>query len=242
MDNLFIKLKIFVKKIYKKIKDLLCKIFYPYYFLQKKELEELKDNPNELVRLEKKKQLDKKMDGKSITYIVESDLVGVVLEKIKKPIDAKKIKEMCQTKVSDIGMYYHDKKRHQVIVPFDKDSAFRYQYRSDSKRKTLKPLLYPLSNKAFDRTHVIPIGYHGSENDNRLVVGWDAEQNRVDMSEFEKEVSEINKNKKIVWFTDIIRGDESNNYTNTWTTTIYDKKGKELLKKTFEYKCPFRWE
>src|SRR5699024_12125259 len=58
-------------------------------------------------------------------------------------------------------------------------SGYTFRERDVAARGLLKPLIYPRDQgKPFDRTHLLPIGYHGSENDERLLVGWDSDANR----------------------------------------------------------------
>lgn len=100
--------------------------------------------------------------------------------------------------------YYRDKTRHQVLGHFTAEGRnnFDKSLRSDEKRKQLKPLLYP-KDEQFDRTHLFPFGYIGTENDNRLVVGWRSEQNRTDIAEFENRISSMKTD--VYWFTAITR-------------------------------------
>lgn len=241
INKILVYIRFYFKKMINQLSDLIKRIRFPYRELQKEGIKKEKENPKEAERVSKKKKLDKQLADKNVITIVENEnLMGVVLDNVNKPIDIDKVKkELCASKVNDIGMFFHNKKYHQLAIPFATNSAFRYNYRSDSMRKRLKPLLYPMSSKPFDRTHVIPIGYHGSENDNRLVVGWDSEQNRNEMVEFEKKVSSINKNQRIIWFASIELNEDS---TATWTAKILDNKGSILLEETFDYKCPFKWK
>lgn len=57
-------------------------------------------------------------------------------------------------------------------------------------------MLYPEGKEAFDRTHIVPIGFHGTESDNRLLVGWNSNQNRVQINKFEKKVRKFNDRKR----------------------------------------------
>lgn len=81
---------------------------------------------------------------------------------------------------------YHDRNVHQVVAHVLPRAGYLCRERSNKERKMLRPKLYPRQNKPFDRTHLIPIGYHGSENDSRLLVGWDSDANRNEFNEFEQ--------------------------------------------------------
>jgi hypothetical protein len=120
--------------------------------------------------------------------------------------------------------YYHDQNVHQIFAHLAPLSGYTVTTRDDEARKKLKPLIYPIHiNKPFDRTHVLPIGFHGSENDPRLVIGWDSDQNRHELAEFEQ------KNKKhpfsIYWFTEIRKTD----YGAVWKYVIYSAEDMRLV-------------
>lgn len=132
--------------------------------------------------------------------------------------------------------YYHDENRHQIFCHLDTGSGFVHKGRDDSARKKLKPLLYPRQDAPFDRTHVLPIGYHGSENDNRLVVGWDSSQNRNELNYFEQKAKKIKE--PIYWLTDIRKTPTG----ATWTYRIYSvNTGHVLQEITLEMNTRFQW-
>ena len=101
-------------------------------------------------------------------------------------------------------------------------------------------MLYPKADKAYDRTHLIPYGYHGSENNPALVVGWDSDQNRKELREFEIKVNNINKSKAIYWFTLL----ERRPTYATWEYRIFDtESGKLLDKLQLKLECKdWSWE
>ena len=57
---------------------------------------------------------------------------------------------------------YHDKNVHQIVAHFTPGSGLIFKTRDNAARRELKPLIFPTNKGAFDRTHLIPIGYHGS--------------------------------------------------------------------------------
>src|SRR5699024_9973651 len=65
--------------------------------------------------------------------------------------------------------------------------GYEFRERDDAARKTLKPSVFPLDHIGpFYRTHLIPIGYHGSESDHRLLIGWSPEANRGPFNDIEQ--------------------------------------------------------
>lgn len=136
--------------------------------------------------------------------------------------------------------FYHDATRHEICAFLPKGTAFLHKGRDDERRAELKPMLYPKADKAYDRTHLIPYGYHGSENNPALVVGWDSDQNRKDLREFEIKVNNINKSKAIYWFTLLERRPTH----ATWEYRIFDaESGKLLDKLDLKLECKdWSWE
>lgn len=111
---------------------------------------------------------------------------------------------------------YHDATRHQVAAHLGPGMGYKFRERDDAARKTLKPSVFPIDHAGpFDRTHLIPIGYHGSESDHRLLIGWSPEANRGPFNDFEQ----VQKARKypILWVVSVIK-------THTgaeWTYTVY---------------------
>lgn len=82
--------------------------------------------------------------------------------------------------------FYHDGSVHELFSHLLPGSARNFSGRRDDARKRLKPLIKPMYDSVpFDRTHLLPFGYHGVESDARLLIGWDREQNRKGMRLFE---------------------------------------------------------
>lgn len=122
---------------------------------------------------------------------------------------------------------YHDGDRHQVIGHFVPGSGMLYKTRDNAARGRLDPLIYPTnedgSKLVFDRTHLIPIGYHGSENDPRLLIGWDSKANRGPFQNFESKQKK--RKKPIYWVTDVRRTPTG----ARWSYRVYDVETRELL-------------
>lgn len=132
---------------------------------------------------------------------------------------------------------YHDKNVHQVVAHFTPGSGLIFKTRDNAARRELKPLIFPTNKGVFDRTHLIPIGYHGSENDPRLLVGWDSDANRKQFNDFEQ----IQKRRKnpVYWLTFITRKP----WGARWHYMVYDVKTEQLLDELIhDYKAEFVWK
>lgn len=132
---------------------------------------------------------------------------------------------------------YHNDRHHQIFAHFEPGMGYVHRERDHKARKSLKPLVYPNQGRPFDRTHTIPIGYHGSENDNRLLIGWDSDVNRGAFNEFEKKQKA--RKEPIYWMTlvDKIPGGAR------WRYLIYDARNDALLDSLEStMKCDFVWK
>jgi len=155
----------------------------------------------------------------------EADLVQIKVLKAKKPLDAM----WAAGKAPSVGAYwcYHDLTKHQVCAFLPKGTAFSYKGRDDERRSKLKPLLYPRQDKAYDRTHLVPFGYHGSENHQALVVGWDSNQNRNELREFEMNMNRRNQKSDLYLMTLLER---KKGYA-TWEYLVFDGATKKCVDK-----------
>lgn len=118
---------------------------------------------------------------------------------------------------------YHDKDRHQLFAHLDVKSGFKCKTRNDELRRNMIPWIKPKVKKKYDRTHVLPIGYHGSDGDPRLIIGWDSEHNQNELKNFE--FRNKKRDEPIYWFTDI----RKDKYGATWSYKIYLVKTKKLI-------------
>ncbi|NRG98018.1 hypothetical protein HPA99_05530 [Streptococcus suis] len=142
---------------------------------------------------------------------------------------------------------YHDGEVHQVLARFRKQSAKRFKRDKelglgDYHRRSLRPWIRPVDAGQYDRTHIIPIGYHGFEADPRLVIGWSSEQNRNQFPEWEKLLASINQVEDIIWYTEI----RKTKYGAKWTYVLTDKNGRALQRGEFvmgteEKPVTFEW-
>lgn len=131
---------------------------------------------------------------------------------------------------------YHSNEMHQVYGHFKPKAGFRYNKRDDKKRKQLKPLIFPMQDKPFDRTHLIPIGYHNSENDRRLLIGWDSQQNRGPFNKFEQRQKK--RQVPIYWLTEVVRTPVG----AKWKFTIFSEEGAILDSLETEMISKFIWQ
>lgn len=171
--------------------------------------------------------------------MLDRGILGVKVLEVSQPFESNSAKEKLIGAEADIAYFYHDKSRHQIAIKFNPKSAWRYQARDDLKRKKLRPMLYPEGKEAFDRTHIVPIGFHGTESDNRLLVGWNSTQNRVQINKFEKKVRKFNDRKIILWFADIQKQPDR---TAKWEAVIFDENGKKVMSEIWHDKTKFIWQ
>lgn len=132
---------------------------------------------------------------------------------------------------------YHDESVHQIFGHFAPKSGYTHKVRDGVARKKLKPLIYPIDVGVFDRTHLIPIGFHGSESDNRLLVGWDSATNQGPFNSFEKR--QKSRDIPIYWWTQIERTPTG----ALWSYKIYNAQTDELIDSLeHEMRATFIWK
>ncbi|MDK7284282.1 hypothetical protein [Staphylococcus pettenkoferi] len=165
--------------------------------------------------------------------------LGLEMVDLSSELDNEKALTMLQASQPRMTFYWHDESQHQIAVKFDKNGIKdEYKTRSNKERRQLEPLIRPYQRTNVDRTHVIPIGYHGSENDQRLLIGFDSHINQVKLKHFEDYASHINKKQSILWFVDIQKQD---NGSVKWYASVWDEQGNVIKKKTFHDKRKFKW-
>lgn len=165
--------------------------------------------------------------------------LGLEMVDLSSDLDNKKALAMLQASEPRVTFYWHDDTQHQIAVKFDKNGIKEeYKPRSNKERRQLEPLIKPYRIENTDRTHVIPIGYHGSENDQRLLIRFDSHINQVKLKNFEEQASKINKKQPILWFVDIQKQD---NDSVKWYASVWDEQGKVILQKMFHDKRKFKW-
>lgn len=134
----------------------------------------------------------------------------------------KPMKMQVKPKINTVWTY-HDEKRHQLLAHVPANGGFVNKDRDNERRAQLKAWVRPRNNKEYDRTHMLPFGYHGSENDPRLVVGWKKEHNSNELRLFENKIKSLGK--AVYWHTDIRKLANG----AAWRYTIYDAKTEEKI-------------
>lgn len=145
------------------------------------------------------------------------------------------------TKPAPGTIYSHTSKvKLQVFAHFDPQAGFAYEGRSNTARRKLKMLVYPnpsVWKKSIDRTHLIPVGFHGSESDPRLLIGWDSDVNRGKFNDFEKR--QKNYSFPIYWLASVTRLKRG----ARWEYRVYNAESGELVDSLEDImKCPFVWK
>ncbi|HHX0046044.1 hypothetical protein L6D11_13920 [Staphylococcus aureus] len=204
---------------------------------------EIKNAKTPKVKKEKKKPVKIRKLTKQDKKATELDAVnrgelGVQIITLNSQMDYTTAFKRIEQSDSHIAYYYHSKNRHQIAVKFEQQSGFRYYKRNDLKRKKFKPLIYP-KYVSFDKTHLIPVGFHGSESDPRLLIGWSSKLNRGSIKHHEEKVISINQDFTVLWFIDIEKVDNGSAY---WTSKVWFEDGELIDEKKFYDKSKFHWE
>lgn len=163
--------------------------------------------------------------------------LGVKIITVKEQLDEEIAFQRMDKSGSHIAYYYHSSDRHQIAVRFEPKSGFRYYKRNGTKLKNFKPIIEP-KYASWDKTHLIPIGFHGSESDPRLLIGWSSKLNRGAIKKHENKVVNINEEHTIYWFIDIEKTKDDSAY---WTSTVWLEDGTLAEKQKFYDKDKFYW-
>lgn len=164
--------------------------------------------------------------------------IGVELTTLNNKLDKHGALNILQRSNYNIGFFYHDQDRHQLAIKFDVHSSWKYKERNGAKIKKLKPLVYHKDISTQDRTHMVPIGYHGSEDDARLLVGFSKKINKGELKKFENYIANINNKEEILWFINI---EKQNDNTAKWYATVWDKNNNIIAEESFHDKSQFVW-
>lgn len=164
--------------------------------------------------------------------------IGIDLVTVQKAMNDTQALKLLDRSGFNIGYFHHDTNKHQLACKFDKNSAWLYHERNESKRKRLKPLVYHADSKHQDKTHMIPIGFHGSENDERLLVGFSSAINKGDLKNFEKYIININASEPVLWYISI---EKQTDNTAIWKAIVWDENHNIIAKESFHDKNKFVW-
>ncbi|MBZ5280819.1 hypothetical protein QCE96_08195 [Staphylococcus aureus] len=211
------------------------KWFRPYLY-DNEIIEEKKQIKNTKKRVKKTKLTKSDKKPTEIDAVMRGEL-GVKIITMNRELNKESAFDRLDKSDSHVAYYYHSSERHQLAVKFEPKSGFRYYKRNASKLKAFKPFVYPIG-KPYDKTHLIPVGFHGSESDPRLLIGWNSKLNRGDIRKLESKVININKDYTVLWFVDI---EMQNNGSAKWTSTVWFEDGELLDEKVFHDKDKFHW-
>lgn len=222
MKNLYIKIRKFLQPWWNPVPDEL------------KELRALKENKDDTPEKPKQGRILGMKRSKPTNYKVKSFENGLPVIRLSQSavglVSSGKVPEF------DIIWGYHNQDTHEVVVRLKHDPnnppGYRFTERSSQNRRKLKPLLYPIINDPFDRTHTVPHGISGLEADPFVLVGWDSEQNRHPFNEFEQKAKSLTKTNDLIWICQIKRLP----YGAKWTYVILDANtGNRLMHNTWTY-------
>lgn len=190
--------------------------------------------------IESYKNPSKRNKDKTAQEVVDSGQIALNIKDMPNVFNPIEAMVALKDEPFDNGLYHHDWEHHQLVIKYDKGTGKRYQARNHLlRRKMTKDLLiFPKRVKVYDKTHLHNIGFHGSDNDKRIIIGWDSRQNQQDMRLFEDEVIKINKKEPIYWYVSI---ELQSDFTAKWYSKIYNLDGQLLLEREFHDISKFSW-
>ena len=159
------------------------------------------------------------------------------------------------TKLKDESLVYHyDRHKYEILAYFKggKNARFKYQNERKNNAKATKqrskfkndsetcPIFYVGFNHVkgkLDRTHLIPFGYHGSENSNLVVSYWRGDSNKGVIAEFENKVTE--KDIELFWYVSIERIGEKRGLR--WIGRAYNKHLELIDEIVDEFDIEYKW-
>lgn len=182
-----------------------------------------------------------RVKGKTAQEVVDSNVTVLHLETQEQPFSVSEAVLKLNEEPFDNGLYFHNHSFHQLATKYNRGACMRYQARNATKRKKLRKnmLIYPKNVEVYDATHLQPIVFHGTDDNPKLLVGWDSNQNRVDMRLFEAEVIKINTKQPIIWYVSI---ELLNDFSCDWHSIVYSIDGEMLLEKSFHDPSNFKWQ
>lgn len=178
----------------------------------------------------KEKRKQKKEDKRSAKAYLDTGAIGIDLVTINNAMNENKALNRLSRSNAQVAYYYHDETYHQIAVKFEKGVSRKYQIRNEQKRKDLTPILEYKRKSNGDKTHIIPIGFHGSENDERLLVRFDAKINRGALKKEEEYLTKLNEEEPIMWYVSIVKQSDE---TAIWYMRVWDKNNNIISQKSF---------
>ena len=135
---------------------------------------------------------------------------------------------------------YHNSHLHQIWWHLAPGTGFRYtsEQRSNEERRLTNLCIRPVLKVkgAVHRTHMLPFGYHGLENDERLVIGWSGEANVGPFNEFEQKIKKLKE--PIYWMCSV----ERMKYGARWRYIIFNEQMKMIDSLEHIMKTEFVWD
>ena len=177
-------------------------------------------------------------EEKAKTEFLATGAIGIELVTVNDVMTKKDALNRMVNSSSQIAYYCHENNHHQIAVKFDEGSAWKYYARNEGKLKKLNPIIEHKKKGLGDKTHIIPVGFHGSENDERLIVRFDSKINRGALKKAEEYIANINMQEPVLWFVDIVKQE---NDTAIWYMTVWDNKHQIITEKSFHDYNKFNW-
>ena len=135
---------------------------------------------------------------------------------------------------------YHNSHLHQIWCHLAPETGFRYtsDQRSNEERRLTNLCIRPVLKVkgSIHRTHMLPFGYHGLENDERLVIGWSGEANVGPFNEFEQKIKKLKE--PIYWMCSV----ERMKYGARWRYIIFNEQMKMIDSLEHIMKTEFVWD
>lgn len=135
---------------------------------------------------------------------------------------------------------YHNSHLHQIWCHLAPGTGLRYttDQRSNEERRLTNLCIRPVLKVkgSIHRTHMLPFGYHGLENDERLVIGWSGEANIGPFNEFEQKIKKLKE--PIYWMCSV----ERMKYGARWRYIIFNEQMKMIDSLEHIMKTEFVWD
>ncbi|WP_436962325.1 hypothetical protein [Staphylococcus shinii] len=213
---------------------------YAYVFENKQEIqtkEKRNRKPSKQYTKKKKVKLSAKEEKEKAAFL-KTGAIGIKLVNVPKVMTRKHALERLTVCKPQIAYYCHEQGHHQIAVKFEKGSAWKYHERNEKKRKNLIPIIEHKIKGKGDKTHIIPVGFHGSENDERLLIRFDSKINRGALKKSEELVAKLNEEQSILWFVDVVKQQDN---TAIWNMTVWSENYEVLVEKSFHDYNKFLW-
>lgn len=213
---------------------------YAYVLEDKAEVQVKEKKRSRYMKRTSKKTKNKisERNEKEKTDFLKTGAIGIKLMNVSKVMERKEVIERLSICPPQTAYYCHEDGHHQIAVKFEKGSSKKFQVRNDYKRKNLEPIIEHKIKGLGDKTHLIPVGFHGSENDERLLIRFDSKINRGSLKAKEKLAAKINDKQAILWFVDVVKQQDD---TAIWKMTLWSENHEVLIEESFHDYNKFLW-